>query len=51
MVRPACGFKLAHDGVDTRAMQERLGHRNIQNTPRYTELTSKRFKTFWEQED
>jgi hypothetical protein len=44
MLRHACGFKLAHDGHDTRAIQEWLGHRNIQHTTRYTELTTKRFR-------
>jgi Phage integrase family len=29
MLRHACGFKLANDGVDTRALQHFLGHRNI----------------------
>jgi site-specific recombinase XerD len=28
MLRHACGFKLANDGVDTRALQHFLGHRN-----------------------
>jgi site-specific recombinase XerD len=51
MLRHACGFKLAHDGHDTRALQEWLGHRNIQNTTRYTELTARRFRDFWQQED
>jgi type 1 fimbriae regulatory protein FimB/type 1 fimbriae regulatory protein FimE len=51
MLRHACGFKLAHDGHDTRAIQEWLGHRNIQHTTRYTELTTKRFRDFWQQED
>ena len=46
MLRHACGYKLAHDGHDTRALQEWLGHSNIQNTTRYTELTSRRFKEF-----
>jgi type 1 fimbriae regulatory protein FimB/type 1 fimbriae regulatory protein FimE len=46
MLRHACGYKLAHDGHDTRAIQEWLGHRNIQHTTRYTELTTKRFKDF-----
>src|SRR5262249_34052710 len=27
MLRHACGFKLANDGVDTRALQHFLGHR------------------------
>ena len=39
MLRHACGYKLAHDGHDTRALQEWLGHSNIQNTTGYTELT------------
>jgi integrase len=34
MLRHACGYKLANDGHDTRAIQAYLGHRNIQNTTR-----------------
>src|SRR5262245_16563764 len=37
MLRHACGFKLANDGHDTRALQHYLGHKNIQHTVRYTE--------------
>jgi integrase len=47
MLRHACGFKLAHDGHDTRALQLWLGHKQIQHTVRYTELTTARFKSFW----
>jgi type 1 fimbriae regulatory protein FimB/type 1 fimbriae regulatory protein FimE len=47
MLRHACGFKLANDGVDTRSLQAYLGHRNIQHTVRYTELAPTRFKDFW----
>jgi integrase len=47
MLRHACGFKLANDGVDTRALQAYLGHRSIQHTVRYTELSPDRFKRFW----
>jgi len=47
MLRHACGFKLANDGQDTRALQHYLGHKNIQHTVRYTELSSERFKEFW----
>ena len=36
MLRHACGFALAHARHDTRAIQEWLGHRNIQHTTRYT---------------
>lgn len=47
MLRHACGFKLANDGHDTRALQAYLGHKNIQHTVRYTELAPTRFKEFW----
>ena len=47
MLRHAFGFKLANDGVDTRSLQSYLGHRNIQNTTRYTALAPDRFKGFW----
>jgi type 1 fimbriae regulatory protein FimB/type 1 fimbriae regulatory protein FimE len=47
MLRHACGFKLANDGHDTRAVQHYLGHRNIQHTCRYTELAADRFSSFW----
>ena len=50
MLRHACGFKLANDGVDTRALQAYLGHRSIQHTVRYTELAPDRFKGFWKDE-
>jgi site-specific recombinase XerD len=47
MLRHACGFALANRGHDTRALQAYLGHRNIQHTVRYTELSPTRFKNFW----
>jgi type 1 fimbriae regulatory protein FimB/type 1 fimbriae regulatory protein FimE len=47
MLRHACGYKLANDGVDTRSLQAYLGHKNIQHTVRYTELAPTRFKHFW----
>jgi type 1 fimbriae regulatory protein FimB/type 1 fimbriae regulatory protein FimE len=47
MLRHACGYKLANDGHDTRAIQHYLGHKNIQHTVRYTELSPTRFKDFW----
>src|SRR5262249_36173876 len=47
MLRHACGFKLANDGHDTRALQHYLGHKNIQHTVRYTDLAPDRFKNFW----
>ena len=47
MLRHACGYALANRGHDTRALQAYLGHKNIQHTVRYTELTPTRFKNFW----
>jgi integrase len=47
MLRHACGYALANKGHDTRALQAYLGHRNIQHTVRYTELSTTRFKDFW----
>jgi len=47
MLRHACGFALANAGHDTRSVQSYLGHRNIQHTVRYTELSPARFKNFW----
>lgn len=47
MLRHACGYKLANDGVDTRSLQAYLGHKNIQHTVRYTELSPNRFRDFW----
>jgi site-specific recombinase XerD len=47
MLRHACGYALANRGHGTRALQPYLGHRNIEHTMRYTELSPTRFKNFW----
>ena len=47
MLRHACGYKLANDGVDTRTIQGYLGHKSIQHTVRYTELSQTRFKSLF----
>jgi type 1 fimbriae regulatory protein FimB/type 1 fimbriae regulatory protein FimE len=47
MLRHACGYKLANDGVDTRTIQAYLGHKSIQHTVRYTELAPTRFKSLF----
>ena len=47
MLRHACGYALANKGHDTRSLQAYLGHKNIQHTVRYTELSPDRFKDFW----
>ena len=46
-LRHGCGYKLANDKQDTRAIQLFLGHKNIQHTVKYTELAAERFKDFW----
>jgi site-specific recombinase XerD len=35
-LRQACGYYLAAQGHDTRAIQDYLGHKNIHHTVRYT---------------
>ena len=47
MLRRSCGYALANKGHDTSAIQDWLGHRSIQHTVRYTELSPTRFKDFW----
>jgi len=47
MLRHSCGYKLANDGIDTRAIQDWLGHVSITHTTRYTALSQTRFKDFW----
>jgi len=42
-----CGYKLANDGQDTRAIQHYLGHKSINSTVSYTALAPDRFKGFW----
>ena len=46
-LRHACGYYLASRGHDTRAIQDYLGHKNIQHTVRYTALAPHRFESFW----
>jgi len=47
MLRHATGYQLANAGHDTRAIQHYLGHKNIQHTVRYTQLSAFRFRDFW----
>ena len=48
MLRHGCGYKLVNDGHDTRSIQHYLGHKNIQHTVRYTELSPDCFNDFWQ---
>ncbi len=45
MLRHACGYDLANQGIDTRMIQEWLGHVNIQHTSRYTAIAPLRFQS------
>jgi site-specific recombinase XerD len=47
ILRHACGYKLVNDGVDTRTIAAYLGHRNLQNTSRYTAMSATRFNGLW----
>ena len=47
MLRHSAGYKRAGDGHDMRAIQDYLGHTNVQNTVRYTQLAPGRFRDFW----
>jgi len=46
MLRHGKGYQLADEGIDTRAIQSYMGHKNIQHTVLYTQLNPKRFKGF-----
>ncbi|RYM64491.1 hypothetical protein BSQ98_10600 [Serratia liquefaciens] len=48
MLRHSCGYALADKGIDTRLIQDYLGHRNIQHTVTYTASNSARFLKLWE---
>ena len=43
-LRHAKGYQLANRGTDTRSIQTYLGHKNIQNTVRYTKLDANRLR-------
>jgi type 1 fimbriae regulatory protein FimB/type 1 fimbriae regulatory protein FimE len=47
MLRHACGYYLANKGIDTRTIQDYLGHISIAHTVRYTELSPHKFKGLW----
>ncbi len=47
MLRHACGYYLANKGIDTRTIQDFLGHVSITHTVRYTELSPDKFKGLW----
>ncbi|HAW7219091.1 TPA: tyrosine-type recombinase/integrase [Escherichia coli] len=48
MLRHACGYALANQGLDTRLIQDYLGHRNINHTVLYTASNPGRFQRAWQ---
>jgi type 1 fimbriae regulatory protein FimE len=49
MLRHAAGYKLVNEGVQTRRIQEYLGHRDIRHTEKYTELDEHRLDGVWKE--
>jgi len=47
MMRHSCGYALAAKSMDTRPIQEYLGHRSIEHTVGYTALDPARFESLW----
>jgi type 1 fimbriae regulatory protein FimB/type 1 fimbriae regulatory protein FimE len=47
MLRHGCGYRLANLGVDTRTIQQYMGHSSINSTVIYTEIAPGRFKGLW----
>ncbi|MEQ4958855.1 tyrosine-type recombinase/integrase [Enterobacter hormaechei] len=47
MLRHGCGYELAEQGLDTRLIQDYLGHKNIQHTVHYTAGNAARFTVAW----
>lgn len=46
--RHSCGYYMAERGSDLRLIQSYLGHRNIQHTVRYVQLSPRRFQGLWD---
>lgn len=49
MLRHGCGFALADQGLDTRLIQDYLGHKNIRHTVHYTAGNAARFSAIWKE--
>jgi integrase len=47
MLRHACGYGMADDGEDLRVIQAWLGHAQVANSVRYTQLAPKRLAHVW----
>jgi type 1 fimbriae regulatory protein FimB/type 1 fimbriae regulatory protein FimE len=46
-LRHAAGYKLASSGMSTWDLQLFMGHKNVQNTQKYVQLSDSRFKGYW----
>ena len=46
-LRHTCGYYLASQGYDIRAVQDYLGYKNIHHTVRYIQMSPQRFQNFW----
>ena len=47
MLRHACGYELVNSGVNTRTIQDYLGHRDVRHTELYTQVDASRFRGLW----
>jgi type 1 fimbriae regulatory protein FimB len=47
MLRHSCGFALANKGIDTRLIQDYLGHKDMRWTALYTRTAAVRFEGLW----
>ncbi len=47
MLRHSTGFELVNRGLDTRSLADLMGHKNMQNTRRYTAVNAERFRGIW----
>jgi integrase len=49
MLRHSCGYALADRGMNTRLIQDYLGHKNIRHTVHYTASNAQRFANMWDE--
>lgn len=47
MLRHGCGYEILERTGDVRLAQEYLGHKDIKNTTRYTQISTRRFESIW----